>query len=75
MNESDELERCRAQVTGLQQALRLLKESWGTDLTEADQVEVVMARHEDGWRLWVNVNGVNRLRVYRIKKITLDGRE
>ena len=39
------------------------------DLYEADEVEVVIVQHQDGWRLWVNVEGRNRLRIYRIQKV------
>lgn len=41
------------------------------DLVGADDVEIVYAKHKDGWRLWVNVEGKNRFRAYRIKKLHL----
>ena len=40
------------------------------DEYQADEVEVVIARHSDGWRLWVNLEGRNVLRIYRIETIT-----
>lgn len=40
---------------------------------QADEVEIVAAKHEDGWRLWINVGGENRLRIYRIKHLTSRG--
>lgn len=39
------------------------------DMYQANEVEVVIASHEDGWRLWVNIDGQNRLRIYRIKHL------
>ena len=41
------------------------------DLYEAEDVELVVHHHNDGWRMWVNVEGANRLRIYRIKHLTL----
>lgn len=43
------------------------------DSPHEDEVEVVIAEHDDGWRLWVNVGGENRLRIYRIKKLVTRG--
>jgi hypothetical protein len=43
------------------------------DSYEEDEVEVVVAHHDDGWRLWVNVGGTNRLRIYRIAKLNFRG--
>lgn len=39
------------------------------DSPHEDEVEIVIAEHDDGWRLWVNVGGENRLRIYRIKHL------
>jgi hypothetical protein len=76
VNQDDELKRLHAQNIGLRAALAALKASWGTDLAEADEVEVVIVKHDDGWRLWVNASGTNqpcRLRIYRIKRIVWRG--
>jgi hypothetical protein len=43
------------------------------DSYEEDEVEVRVAHHDDGWRLWVNVGGQNRLRIYRIKRLGFVG--
>jgi hypothetical protein len=41
------------------------------DSYQEEEVEVVVAHHEDGWRLWVNIGGTNRLRIYRIKQLAV----
>jgi hypothetical protein len=45
-----------------------------TDITQAEDVEIVLSKAEDGFRLWINVDGKNRFRCYRIKHIEVDNR-
>ncbi|PWT73953.1 MAG: hypothetical protein C5B60_07525 [Chloroflexi bacterium] len=39
------------------------------DSYSEDDVEVVIDKADDGWRLWVNVGGQCKTRIYRIKHI------
>lgn len=43
-----------------------------TDIYQADDVEVIIAEHADGFRLWVNAVGENKLRIYRVRNLRLD---
>jgi len=41
------------------------------DMNTIDDIEVVFAKHDDGHRLWVNVDGLCRLRAYKVRNLKL----
>ena len=45
------------------------------DLVSADVIELMVRKHTDGYRIWVNVNGVNHFRAYRVGDVVLDVRD
>lgn len=44
-----------------------------TDVTGAQLVEVVTASNSHGGVVWVNVNGINLLRVCNVQQLTING--
>lgn len=54
---------------------RISLEIGPVDLREAEAIEVCIAKHEDGYRVWVNSEEGNILRAYRVKEchLQLDG--
>jgi hypothetical protein len=42
------------------------------DLTKAEVVEITIS--DDGTKIWVDIDGPNRVRVYRIKQLVLRDR-
>ena len=45
-----------------------------TDFREAESAEITIAQTSEGIQLWVDIDGMNRLRAYRVKTLVVDDR-
>jgi hypothetical protein len=66
---ADEIERLRDEIGHLGGQITTLLDERDTHDAE---VEIKIAQHLDSWRVWIHINGVLAVRVYRAK-LTLDG--
>lgn len=60
-------------MTGPFDALQQLLTS-SVDLTSAQDVHITIDEDSEGVKLWVDVDGFNRTRIYRIKELIISDR-